>query len=238
MTGSGTALLLTGGHSHPPEMSIEALREVTTGARLRPIVTTDLEVALDDLGRSNPSLVVVNALRFTMPHPRYDEFRDAWAFSLSAPARRAFAEWIRRGHPVLALHSALVSFDDWDEWGDLIGGRWDWNASHHPPVGPVEVHCDPTHPVTRGLGDFTVTDESYVDLDVRDGNTLVATSATTSGGPQPACWLREVDGSRVAVSALGHDTESLDQPTHRALLARLVDWLLDDRPDAEEAPPA
>lgn len=233
MTNADTALLLTGGHSHPPELSMPTLSQVVTDAGLRPVVVTDLEASLAGLADSPHALLVVNALRFTMAHPRYEPFRNEWALSLSNSARDALADWVESGRPLLALHTALVSFDDWPEWGDLIGGRWDWERSSHPPLGTVEIQCDAEHPVTAGLGPFNVTDECYTDLDVRGGNTIVAT-AMAGGDAQPACWLREVDGCRVAVSTLGHDLQSLDQPQHRRLLTRLIDWLLDSSSTDEE----
>ncbi len=227
--------MLTGGHSHPAELSANALAAVLTDAGLRPVVETDLEAALAGLDESDHSLMVFNALRFTMEHQRYDEFRSEWAFSLSSTGRSALTRWVRSGRPLLALHSALVSFDDWPEWGDLIGGRWDWARSHHPPLGEVEIRCDPDHPVTTGLGTFTLFDECYLDLAVGDDNTVVATAHVPGADPQPACWLRAVDESRVAVSAPGHDLRSLDRVEHRALLARLVTWLLDPPPEETSA---
>lgn len=231
MSVAGSALLLTGGHSHPPDLSLGALTDLLAGVGLAPVVVEDPEGALAGLTDSDHDLLVVNALRWTMGHPRYAEFRDDWALSLSADARRQLAGWVGSGRPLLALHSAIVSFDDWPEWIDLIGGVWDWSCSSHPPVGPVEVAYPPGVALTADLADFTVHDECYVDLNLHPDVDVVATmTADGCGGPQPACWVLSSGGRRVATSALGHDRRSLDHPAHRALLERLVQWLLSDDP--------
>ena len=63
----------------------------------------------------------------------------ATAFSLSAAGRTAIDEWHAAGRPILALHTGVICFDDWPGWGELLGGRWDWNRSSHPPLGRVGV---------------------------------------------------------------------------------------------------
>ena len=221
-----TALLLTGGHSHPAELSVGALTEIVSDAGLETVVSEDPDGALTSLVEADPALLVVNTLRWRMGHPRYAEFREEWAFSLSVEARTALIDWVDAGGRLLALHSALVSFDDWPEWGDLIGASWDWPRSHHPPVGPVDVVYRAGSPLAEGLEDFTVTDECYVDLDLRPGNEIVATMRADGCPPQPASWLRAVGDRRSATSTLGHDRRSLDHRDHRVLLGRLIGWLL------------
>jgi uncharacterized protein len=230
------ALVLTGGHSHPPEWSVPALRAVLRDAGFAEVdVDDDIERAATRLPVAPPDLLVVNALRWTMRHPRYAEHRDEWAYSPSESAREAITAAVRGGVPLLALHGALVSFDDWPEWGDLIGASWDWEASHHPPVGGVTVRCDDSHPVTAGLGTFAVDDECYSGLASRPDNRVVATAQAGGSPPEPACWLRDDRSARVATSTLGHDARSLDDPNHRRLLARLVAWLTGPRTTEEDA---
>jgi hypothetical protein len=219
--------VLTGGHSHPADLSLPAVEAVLGEAGLTVSASEDPDAALAGLGDTGPDLLVVNTLRFTMSHPRYAEHRDRWALSLSGLARRTTTEWVERGGRLLALHTALVSFDDWPGWAEVIGGAWDWSRSSHPPVGEVSVHCDPNSPVTTGLEDFTIADEVYIGLGLRAGNQVVATASADGVDPQPASWVRPVGAGRVATSTLGHDLRSLDDPAHRALLGRLIDWMMD-----------
>lgn len=235
MNGAGPALVVTGGHSHPPELSVPALRGVLGGLGLDTVVATDVEGALCAPDLPAHRLLVVNALRWTMADPGYAEHRDRWALSLSPAAREALTDWVEAGRPLLALHTALVCFDDWPGWGRLIGGAWDWSRSSHPPVGAVGVRCDPHHPATAGLGPFEVEDECYRDLRLEDDVEVVATATVDDDPPQPAAWVRRTAGVRVATSTLGHDQRSLDHPAHRSLLTALGGWLLSD-PHPEREP--
>lgn len=223
---TGTALVVTGGHSHPPDLSAPALTAVLAEAGLTAVFEQDIEAGLRSLISTDPELLVVNALRWTMAHPRYAEFREEWALSLSHEARDAVEAWVGDGGALLALHTALVCFDDWPGWGDLLGGSWDWDRSRHPDCGPVQVECSAEHSITAGVAPFTVEDECYVDLALRPGIEVVATMTVPGEDSQPAVWVRREGGGRVAVSTLGHDLRSLDEPGHRALLGRLVRWLL------------
>lgn len=235
MTTSRSAVFLTGGHSHPPELSAPAIEDVLGGAGFdRVDVTDDIEHGIARLGESPPDLAVVNSLRWSMPRARDAAHRDEWGFSLSDRGRQTLTDALREGVPLLAMHTALVSFDDWPGWGDLIGGSWNWDRSSHPPVGSVTVVAADDDPVTDGIGSFAVTDECYTDLDMRPGNRVVATMSAAGGPRQPACWLRETASGRVATSALGHDHRSLDDPPHRALIRRLVTWLVHTPPTQDD----
>ncbi|MEL7210646.1 MAG: ThuA domain-containing protein, partial [Actinomycetota bacterium] len=223
--GRSRALVVTGGHSHPSEDSVPSLEAVlgATGFDLQ--VSEDPEAAFVGLAAAPPDLLVVNALRFTMADERYAELRERWALSLGPEARDAVVGYVEGGGRLLGLHTALVSFDDWDGWGDLLGGSWDWGRSSHGPLGEVEVTVADTHPVLRGVRSFTVTDECYAHLALRAGNVELATMVQDGVETQPASWIRRAGSGRVAVSALGHDRRSLDHPEHRRLLVGLVEWL-------------
>jgi type 1 glutamine amidotransferase len=68
------------------------------------------------------------------------------------------------------LYHALVSVHGWSEYERIIGGVYPANGSNsarESPVGyghdvdiPVVV-ADPEHPITAGVGNFTVHDEIY-----------------------------------------------------------------------------
>lgn len=206
-------LLLTGGRGHPAEATASSLAQVFGDLGLGVDAADDVEVGLARLDPDRHGLLAVNALQFTMTDPRYDEVRDAEAFTLSPAGRSSIEAWHARGGPVLALHTAVLCFDDWPTWAGLVGGRWDWSRSSHPPLGTVEVRV--------GSDEFTVVDECYQDLDVDSAVEVVATSADG----HPLAWFRDQGPGAVAVDLLGHDHRSLDNPGHRRLLRDLVERL-------------
>ena len=204
-----------------PIASVPALVEILSPFGLAPEVSDDPDEAFAGLGPAAPQLVAANMLAFTMTPSRYDEHRDRWGLSLSPSARSATVDWVHGGGRLLALHTALVSFDDWPGWADLIGGSWNWERSSHGPVGAVTVDPEAGEP-------FELIDECYLDLDLCADSHVVAAASTRGGDPQPACWVRTVGEGRVATSVLGHDRRSLDHPRHRDLISSLVAWLLEE----------
>ena len=91
---------------------------------------------------------------------------DEDGVSPAADARAALAEHLQGGGGVLAMHTAIICFDDWPEWTATLGGAWRWGRSSHPPLGELAVKvAAPGHPLVAGLADFTIVDERYSDLD-------------------------------------------------------------------------
>jgi uncharacterized protein len=78
------------------------------------------------------------------------------------------------GVGMVFLHHAVASWPAWEEYAEIVGGRFHYQPGtlrevHYPDSGyrfdvshTVEV-LDPTHPVCAGLGDsFELTDELYL----------------------------------------------------------------------------
>ena len=110
-------------------------------------------------------------LRVAMDHEqgdKYAPYRARWGFSLSADGRaRGIESHLARGGGLLALHTAIICFDDWPGWKDILGGRWQWGRSSHPPYGRSK--CVPTRPTIRcfaALPAFNLDDEAYGNLDL------------------------------------------------------------------------
>jgi type 1 glutamine amidotransferase len=228
-----TALILSGGVNHDCAGTSAQLVEILGGVGVDASVREDIEGALGELDAAD--LLVFNLLRWRMLQDRYAEQAPTYAISLSESARTSIETFIRGGGSVLAMHGAAICFDDWPAWGELIGARWEWERSMHPPLGPVEVEVARSdHPIVAGLPErFAVEDEVYSHLD-RAADVEPLMSAEHGGERHPLLWAREVDGGRVVYDLLGHDVGSYDPPTHRQIVARAALWAL-RIPDAEIA---
>lgn len=219
-------LILTGGPYHPFEQTSRYLASLLGDGGIECETTEDVETGLSRL--ESFDLLTLNLLHFRMLHERFEQpEREAWARSLSPEAQSAMVEHLGRGRGIIAMHTASVCFDDWPEWGEILGARWDWERSSHnaePRPSKITV-CPASHPIVRGLSDFEVTDEIYTFLDYRPGLTPLLTAAR-KGEEQPLLWARDVEGGRVVYDALGHDVASLSQPTHREIVTRAARWAL------------
>lgn len=231
-------LLLTGGIGHPFADTAPALGALLAEEGIRSDITDDIEGGLAALAAGGFDMLTVYALRWCMlGNEKYAPHRAEWAFSLSEGGRRALEGFVAGGGGLLALHTAVICFDDWAGWKDIVGGVWAWGRSSHPPYGPVEV--SPTaapHPVTAGLPAFSLMDEVYGDLDhTPDMVPLLTATAMAAGLPAdreaPALWARTVGRGRVIVDTLGHERSSLEHPVHRRILANSARWVL-GRPEA------
>jgi type 1 glutamine amidotransferase len=169
--------------------------------------------------------LVVNALRWTMRAPgtpeRYRVRADEDGVSPAADARAALAEHLQGGGGVLAMHTAIICFDDWPEWTATLGGAWRWGRSSHPPLGELAVKvAAPGHPLVAGLADFTIVDERYSDLD--HGSDPPTPLLVADG--LPLLWARVHGNGRVVYDALGHHPASYAVPEHREIVRRAIRW--------------
>jgi uncharacterized protein len=222
------AIVLSGGpagSSHDFPATTARLSGLLEDAGARVEVHRDVDDAFAAL--PGAALLVVNALLWTMREP--ERYRGGpEAVSPSEESRAALAAHLDAGGGLLAMHTAVICFDDWPGWADAVGARWVWGRSHHPPLGPpVDVRVDHPHPVTDGVGGFRLVDEVYSDVDMAPD---VVPLLTAQG--QPMLWAREHGGGRVVYDALGHHPPSYDVPEHREILRRAIGWIVEGRRDA------
>lgn len=215
------AVVLTGGPTHDFPATTGCLSTLLGEQGLVAEPYEDVDDGLRAL--PGASLLVVNALRWTMRAPgtpeRYQVRADEEGVSPAADARAALAEHLEGGGGVLAMHTAIICFDDWPEWTAALGGAWRWGRSSHPPLGELAVEvAAPRHPLVAGLGDFSIVDERYSDLDRGPDDALLV------AGGQPLLWAREHGNGRVVYDALGHHPPSYAVPEHREIVRRAIRW--------------
>jgi uncharacterized protein len=220
-----SAIIYTGGIAHPFEDASRSLGAILAEVGFAARISLELDDVVRDLGCEPDALLVLYALRWSMTqHEKYAPDRARWALAVPETARAAIAGHVARGAGLLGLHTASICFDDWPQWGEVLGGAWVWGRSFHPPLGPVRAVLRPEHPLSAGLPDFGVVDEAYTALALQPGVSVAATVQAPGQVPQPAVWTHAYGGGRVAYDALGHDADSLNEPTHRRLVQRAARW--------------
>lgn len=219
-------VILSGGHTHPFATSAPALAALLAERGIDSVVELDPEAAIARVAETRPALLTVYALRWTMQQgEKYAPYRQRWGFSLSPHARAEVEAHLARGGGILALHTAIICFDDWAGWADILAGRWQWGRSSHPPYGPVEARPDaPDHPLLAGLPAFSLEDEAYGSLDLGPRVRPLMHVRATGGDWQPALWTHVSGKGRVVVDTLGHDAGAFAHPTHRRIVARAALW--------------
>lgn len=139
-----------------------------------------------------------------------------------------------KGIGLVMLHHALVSYQNWPEYEQIIGGRYQEPDAHKPgkvteqagwqhDVEVPVVIVATNHPVTAGLKDFTIHDEIYWGYRVTAGVTpLISTTHPKSG--KPLGWYRTQGNSRVVFLQLGHGKEAFANESYRRLVAQSIRW--------------
>lgn len=211
------AAVLVGGWAHPAAQTGPPLVAALGAAGLETALAEhpdQLTTLLDDEAFD---LLVVHGCYFTMTDDRYsEEQRDQYRYRTSPNLRAAVTRHLAAGRPLLALHTAVLCFDDWPQWTALLGVGWDWSRSFHPPPGPLSVDVAATdHALAGGLGrGFTVEDERYTHLPATVPADRIDMVLTTDaeGSTHPVAWTTqpvEPSGGLVVGCTLGHDESTL-----------------------------
>lgn len=171
--------------------------------------------------------LVVAGLWWRMQGAMYDRWRDAHAYSPPAATRAALDGFVAGGGGLVAVHTAPICFDDWPEWGDVVGGSWQWGTSSHPPCGPVHADVVGEHPVVAGVGtSIALHDEVYGDLALRPGVEVLAVARRhPDDAPQPVVWAHRYGLGRVVFDCFGHDVESVTHRANARLVTQAIDWV-------------
>jgi uncharacterized protein len=154
-----------------------------------------------------------------------------------AEQRAAILDGVRTGRlAIVSMHSATDSCYGWDEYGALVGARFDghpWTQSFAAEV------CDSMHPACVHLGaEWNWYDEVYqfrdlrtdahVLLRVREGELdLTAAGARPPTFGYPLAWCFTEGAGRVFSTALGHFPSAWETPAYLSHLAGGLGWALD-----------
>jgi type 1 glutamine amidotransferase len=169
--------------------------------------------------------------------------RDARALALftigetpwSAEQRAVILDRVRAGElAVVAIHSATDACYGWDDYGRLVGARFDGHPWTQRFVADV---LQRDHPACRHLDEtWTWHDEVYqfrdlrpdaqVLLRVQDGELEDVAGARQPAFGHPLAWcFREGDG-RVFSTSLGHFPSAWESPAYLRHLSGGLEWTL------------
>lgn len=222
-------LILSGGAGHEFEITSAYLADLLKPLGVSSKVTDDWTGWTGEF-----DLVTVNGLRCRLPPDHYEPLRGAHLFATPWTLTHALEQHLARGGAILAMHSAILSMDDWPGWASMCGAAWDWDRSFHPPPG--DVYC------RYGRQPFTVTDECFHLVRMHGEMEILLTArvnwnrsvlleppagVSSLGLHQPMMWVRRHGGGRVGVDLLGHDERSLESEDHQRVLYDLVSRLLE-----------
>jgi uncharacterized protein len=160
-------------------------------------------------------------------------FYDMWQ-TISDQGKADLIALLKNGKPLVALHHTLGAFQKWDEYANIIGGRYHadkWTDRGVEKPGSTYQHdvdftihvADPNHAVTRGIKDFPIHDEVYGGFEVKPESHVLLTTDEPKNGHDLA-WWKSYGKARVVYLQLGHDHKAYENPNYRKLVAQAIDW--------------
>ena len=201
--------------------------------------------ALDDIAwthKEHPQANVVFEAEGDFPYDvvvLYDMNQD-----ITEVQRAAFAHRLHDGEfGLVILHHAFADYQDWPEFEDILGGRYylsdrDGHArstySHGEHI-PVEV-IDPAHPVTAGMADFEIVDETYKGYTVQEGVTPLLRTEHEKSAPVIA-WSHPYGTAEVVSIQLGHGAAAYANPSYRRLMGNAIRYAAPARETPGESVP-
>lgn len=175
-----------------------------------------------------------NALIASQAVDQYDAliFYDMWD-TITPVQKQAYIRLLQKGKAMVFLHHSLVSYQGWDEFQRIIGGKYYTKTTfvngdsllstyEHDVVIPVKIE-DHRHPVTRGLADFEMTDEVYGRFGTQS-TIRPLLSTTHPGSSRTIAWINPYGRSEVLFIQLGHGPEAFGNPDYRRLLRQGIEW--------------
>lgn len=133
--------------------------------------------------------------------------------------QKAFADYVRNGNGLLALHSGTADYAEKSVLRRLLGGVF----THHPEQCLVTMIPRAEHPLSAEIAPFTLKDEHYF-MALDDSQADVFMTTRSEHGEQPGAWRRRDGSGRVAALTPGHNLEVWLHPSFQKLLLNTLRW--------------
>jgi type 1 glutamine amidotransferase len=209
-------MVVAGGHSFDTTEFVEmfsAVEEITFDTVMQP--RANRMIAAGETGQYN---VIV--------------FYDMWPEADSA-VRAGYQRLLDSGIGMVFLHHALAGYQQWFEFANIIGGKYHTPASyadssmystfqHDIEMDVNVVRSD--HPVTRGVQDFSILDEGYGNIEVKNDVMAILTTDHPAASEKIG-WVTTYRNSKIVYLMLGHDKNAYANENFQRLVANSIDFV-------------
>jgi len=205
------AIILVGSRYHEPWFGGELLMRLLAEEDIAAI-RTDQGSILTSERLTDTDLVVFYC------EGRWDAQEPA-SRRLTVEQEAELVQYVEGGGGFLGVHGATVFTEDYQQYRQMIGGHF----NRHGPMREFTVTVDASaHPVTEGIGDYSVFDEPY-EVERYPGSELLL-SGHWDGRTWPLGWAKVHGEGRVCYLANGHDARSLETAEVQQLLRNAARW--------------
>ncbi len=160
-------------------------------------------------------------------------FYDMWP-NLDSAEKAGYSDLFELGKGFVFLHHSLCSYQNWDQFSEIVGGRYytEWSdvtdsmlsSFKHDIEIDVEI-ANTKHPIVEGVKDFRIHDEGYDNIQVNGDVEVLFTSS------HPDCsntlgWVNTYDNSTVVYLMLGHDSKAYENANFQRILENSIHFVV------------
>lgn len=155
--------------------------------------------------------------------------------SLPPEQQKGFVELLQSGIGLVSLHHNIGANQQWEEFRKILGGihiprEFVVDGKTYGPSGATDDQelritvADRQHPITVGVDDFTIHDETYHKYYTAPDVHLLLTTNHPKNEP-PIAWVHPYGKSQVFYLMLGHDAQAWQNPSYPRILGNGIRWV-------------
>lgn len=212
-------LVITGGHEY----------KITEFNQMLEALGKDIQYQISELPGAYDMFLPEN-------RNKYDVlvFYHMWQ-TITDEQAKVLSDCIRQGKPLVVLHHSICAYDDWPEYVNITGGKYfhkptTIKGKEYPACSYIhDLHftvkiINPADPVTKGLTDFDIFDETYKGFYVDENVTPLLSTDEPSSTPVIG-WSKMYGKARIVTLQSGHDAATFENPDFRKLLRQAIEWV-------------
>lgn len=154
---------------------------------------------------------------------------------ISESRKRNFEKLLNeKGIGLVVLHHSIANYQDWPEYRKIIGAKYyledkvengvSYKRGEWKEGVDLNIHVkNKSHPVTKGLSDFKISDETYKNYILEPGLEMLLTTDNPLN-EKSICWVKKYGRSRVCYIQLGHGRSAYENKNYRRLLLQAINW--------------
>jgi len=140
----------------------------------------------------------------------------------SGQPKTALEELGETAQGIVVLHHAILAYPKWPVWNNIVGIQNRQFGYHVGQNIHVEI-ADATHPITRGMKAWDMTDETYT-MDDAGADSRILLTVQHPKSMKAVAWTRSYRQARVFCFQSGHDNATWPNASFRKVLKRGILW--------------
>ena len=211
-------LLLSGKNNHEWQKTTPLLQNILENSGICKVTVTNLPDTLTFEVLKKFNVIVCNWNSWPDNDFRLDRYNE-----------EAFENYVKKGGGMVFFHASASSFYAWPEYHRMGIGRWGKETHHGSPTLGKVIELDQSHPVTKGISEFFITDEIWEKTDLYPEAKVLAiiTANDLKDGHfirEPAVFVNQVGKGKCFYTTMGHNEHALLNAGLQTLLVRATLW--------------